>query len=281
MRTALSIAIGTALALTAPLAMAQDAPPTGTGTGDGSLPPPKVTTTVQTQVPVVGAGATAPKPPEDDGVSDHEKFVGHVAVGYLGLTNLPIAPGQGVPNSVNAPVVGVRYWVMERLGLDIGLGLGFASGSTETVNNGVTTTTPAPDIFGMAIHGGVPLVFAHAKHFKFLLVPELNFGFATSKVQQPSAPGAPANPETSHSGVLFSVGARIGSEIHFGFIGVPQLALQATIGFAATSQSRKQSQEINGVTNSASTSSFGLGTTVQSDPWALFANSISALYYFP
>ncbi|MBS2016553.1 MAG: hypothetical protein JST00_26955 [Deltaproteobacteria bacterium] len=258
--------------------MAQDAP---TGTGDGTLPPPKVTTTVQAQVPNAGGQAAAKPKEEDDGVSDHEKVVGHIAVGYLGLTNLPIAPGQGVPASVNAPVVGVRYWLAEKIGLDLGLGLGFASGSTETVNNGVTVTTPAPDIFGMAIHGGVPLVFAHAKHFKFLLVPELNFGFATSKVQPPSAPGAPPNPETSHSGILFSVGARIGSEIHFGFIGVPQLALQATIGFAATSQSRKTSTEVNGVTNSASQSSFGLGTTVQSDPWALFANSISALYYFP
>lgn len=280
MRTALSIALGMALALTAPMALAQDAPPTGTGTGDGSLPPPKVTTTVQTQVPNVGGSAT-PKPNEEDAVSDHEKVVGHVAVGYLGLTSLPIAPGQGVPASVNAPVVGVRYWLAEKIGLDIGVGLGFASGSTETVVNGVTTTTPAPDVFGMAFHGGVPLVFAHAKHFKFLFVPELNFGFATSKVQPPSPPGAPANPETSHSGILFSVGARIGSEIHFGFIGVPQLALQATVGLAATSQSRKTSTEVNGVTNSASQSAFGLGTTVQSDPWALFANSISALYYFP
>jgi len=281
MRTALSISLGLALALAAPAALAQDAPPTATGnpqpdgTG-GTLPPPKVTTTVQTATTTTTpAGPGAPKA-EEDALSDHEKVVGHVAVGYMGLTSIPLAGGGGIPNSVNAPVVGVRYWLAEKVGIDIGLGLGLTSGSTETVAGATTNSVDAPSIFGAAVHGGVPLVFAHQKHYKFLLVPELNLGYASAKEQT-----GPTTPEISHSGLLFNVGARIGTEIHFGFIGIPQLALQASVGLFVASQNRKVSSEVNGVTNSNSATTFGLGTSVQSDPWALFANNISALYYFP
>ncbi len=283
MRTALSIAMGMALALAAPSALAQDAPPTGTGTGDGSLPPPKVTTQVQAQVPGVGGANTgAPKPPsEEDSISDHEKVVGHVAVGYLGLTAIPIdPPAAGASNVVNAPVIGIRYWLAEKVGLDLGLGIGLTSASQESVAGAITNTVDAPSVFGGAIHGGVPIAFAHVKHFKFLLIPELNVGFATA-TQKTATPANPTAPDISHTGFLFNVGARIGSEIHFGFIGVPQLSLQATVGFFVTAQNRKNSFEVNGSTTSNSLSQFGLGTTVQSDPWAIFANSISALYYFP
>src|SRR6185295_17955799 len=82
MRTVLSIAVGMALALVAPAALAQDTPPAG----DGTLPPPKVTT--KTTVETAPAGA---KKEEEDPTSDHEKVVGHFGVGYLGLTNIPIA----------------------------------------------------------------------------------------------------------------------------------------------------------------------------------------------
>lgn len=281
MRTSLSIALGLVVALAAPSAFAQDAPPSGIGADPqpqptepvGTLPPPAVvTTTVQT--PVVAPAAAVV--PEEEPLSDHEKVVGHVAVGYMGLTSVPLAAGGGIPASVNAPVIGVRYWLAEKIGLDLGLGLGFTTGSTETVAGATTTVTDAPGVFGAAIHGGVPLVFAHQKHYKFLIIPELNIGIASATRSQ-----GPNQPDVSHSGFLFNAGARIGSEIHFGFIGVPQLALQASVGLFLAHQSTKQSAEANGVTNSASSSSFGLGTSVQSDPWALFANNISALYYFP
>lgn len=289
MRTALSrvtaIAVGTAVALLAPAALAQDTPPpTPTQPPPEPPPPPRpqVTTTVQAPATGLAPGGNAKAAEEkDEGISDHEKVIGHLAVGYLGLTTLPIAGGGGIPDTVNAPVVGVRYWFAERIGLDVGLGFGLSSGSTESVTGAQTVTTDRPSVFGMALHGGVPLVFAHVKHFKFLTVPELNIGFARA-TEQPAggAPGAQP-PEVSHSGFHLDVGARIGSEIHFGFIGVPQLSLQATIGLFGRIDNRKASSEVNGVTNSVSSSSSGFGTSVQSDPWAIFANNISALYYFP
>lgn len=291
MRTALSIALGMALALAAPSALAQDNPPTGTGAGgtvggtaDGSasLPPPKVTTQVTTPTAPVGGGApvagAAAKPAEEEGISDHEKVVGHIGVGYLGVTDLPIAAGAGgVPTraSVSAPVVGVRYWLAEKIGLDLGLGFGLSSGSTEVVAGATTTSVDLGSRFGMAIHGGVPIVFAHQKHFKFLLVPELNVGFTNSSLEP--------NPATkvTLSGFRLDVGARIGGEIHFGFIGVPQLALQATVGAFVKREAWKGETEVNGVTSSGSAGTTALGTSVQSDPWALFTNNISAIYYLP
>lgn len=270
-RTALSVSVGLAFALAAPAALAQDTP------ADGTLPPPKVTAQVQTPV---AAKAAAPAAAED-AVSDHEKVVGHIGVGYLGLTTLPLAPGNGIPATVSAPVIGVRYWLAEKIGLDLGLGFGLTSASTEVVNGGNSQTRDAPSVFGAALHGGVPLVFAHEKHYKFLLIPELNIGIAKATFTPNVPPGAPAQPDESHSGFHLDVGARIGAEVHFGFIGVPSLSLQATVGAYVRRDQIKVSSEPNGGTVSSSTGVTSFGTSVQSDPWALFANNISAIYYLP
>src|SRR5688572_22359617 len=87
MRTGLVIALGFAAVLVAPSALAQD-----NGDGSTAVEPPKVTTTVKTTT-TTPAAAAAPK--ADDGVTDHEKVVGHLGVGYLGLTQIPIGSGGG------------------------------------------------------------------------------------------------------------------------------------------------------------------------------------------
>src|SRR5437868_5477871 len=97
MRTALSIAVGMTLALAAPAALAQDTQAGGTGTAGGGveanvgggLPPPKA----KAAAPPT-EGGTAKKEDEDN-TPDHEKFAGHFAVGYLGLTNIPLGGGAG------------------------------------------------------------------------------------------------------------------------------------------------------------------------------------------
>ena len=278
-RTALSIALslGFGLALLAPAAaFAQDTPPPAPA-ADGGLPPPKVTTSTTIQT------ATAPKKEEEDPTSDHEKVVGHIGVGYLGFTNLPIAAGGtgGAPTrgNVPAPTVGVRWWLSEKLGLDLGVGVGITGGSIETVNGNQTVTTDVAGVFGLVFHGGVPLVFAHQKHMKFLVIPELNIGFAT---QTESAAAGTNAADITRNGFHLDLGGRIGTEIHFGFIGVPQLSLQATVGlnFRRDAWKVKQDQP-NGGTNSASVGETAFGTTVQGDPWAVFVNNISAIYYLP
>lgn len=285
MRTALSIAVGMALALAAPAALAQDTTTgtgTATGTAEGTLPPTKVTT--KTTVETTTGAAAAKKVEEEDPTSDHEKVVGHFGVGYLGLTNIPIAAGGPPPalptrQNVAAPVIGVRYWLAEKIGLDLGLGFGLASSSQETITGPTTVSQDRPSVFAIALHGGVPLVFAHQKHYKFLLIPELNIGGATSTETPNPAPAGTG--DISRTGFHLDVGARIGSEIHFGFIGVPQLALQATVGLFARRDAWKSKQDVGNQTNSASVGETTFGTSVQSDPWAIFVNNISAIYYLP
>ncbi|MDB4943755.1 MAG: hypothetical protein JWP97_3289 [Labilithrix sp.] len=278
MRTGLSIALATGLALFAPAAFAQDTPPPATG--DGALPPPKVVT--KTTVETSTAGPRRAE--EEDPTSDHEKVVGHIGVGYLGLTNLPIATGGtgGIParGNVAAPVIGVRYWLGEKIGLDLGLGLGVTGGSTEVVSGNTTTTTDLAGVFGLSFHGGVPIALAHQKHYKFLVIPELNVGFAT-QTETPAANAGGQAGDITRNGFHLDVGGRVGSEIHFGFIGVPQLSLQATVGLLFARNAWKVKQDVGNQTNSASAGETSLGTTVQGDPWAIFVNNISAIYYLP
>lgn len=280
MRTGLAIALGFAAVLFAPAALAQD--------GDGStttVEPPKVTTQVKTTTTTPAAAAPAKV---DDGVTDHEKVVGHLGVGYLGLTQLPIGSAGGTGAGANfagratldAPVIGIRYWLSEKMGIDAGLGFTMFSSSTDAVNGATTTTVDGPAAFGVAVHGGVPLAFAYAKHYKFLLIPEVNVGVTRRGEKQT---GNPAPPDINRSGLRVDAGARVGAEIQFGFIGIPELALQASVGLNFRYQNWKSQQDaannVGEVSVSQSQTSFG--TTVQSDPWALFVNNISALYYFP
>ena len=213
----------------------------------------------------------------DDDSPDHERFVGRFGVGYFGVSQLPIATGNGggggpTAGTVNAPVIGVRWWLQPNLGLDLGIGIGFATGSTEVASGGATTTTDKPSLFGMAVHGGVPLAFAHGRHYSFLVIPEATVGFATGTIKETGA-----NPvDQNLSGFKLDLGGRIGAEIHFGFIGIPELSLEGSVGVYVRREAIKWKRD----TVSASDGTTTFGTNVQSDPWALFVNNISAFYYF-
>lgn len=254
-----TIAATAVVLLTTQSAFAQDAAPTPPAT------PPAAPATV-----------AAPAAKEGAGESDHDKFVGHLGVGYFGVSQLPIAAGggPGVPpaaGTVNAPVVGVRYWLQRNLGIDAGLGFGWTTGSQEVVQNNISTSTDKPSSFGMAFHGGVPIAIAHASHYTFEIVPEALVGFTTGTIK-----GAPGTSDQNLSGFRLDVGARAGAEIHFGFIGIPELALEASVGLYFRRDAFKWSQG----NNSSSDGTTTLTTSVQSDPWAIFVNNISALYYF-
>lgn len=231
----------------------------------------------------------------EDDAPDHERFVGHFAVGYFGISQIPIgtaapapaapaaageqvnAPGEG---TVTSPIIGVRYWLKRGMGIDAGIGFGYQQGgSTTTVVNANGTTTSqnvsnTNNAFAFALHGGVPFALAEGHHYVFEFVPEITFGYATGTVK--GAPTAPPGPDTSVNGLRLDVGARIGAELHFGFIGIPELALQASIGLYLNYGQAGAS--VGGASYSQSQTNFA--TTVQGDPWAIFADTISALYYF-
>jgi hypothetical protein len=215
--------------------------------------------------------------------------VGRLGVTYFDIASLPIAasvadPGNGMPaapaptaiagNTLAAPIVGVRYWLRRNIGIDFGLGLGFGGGSQESVAGSTDTTVDKVSTTGFAVHGGVPIALAHGRHYTFLVIPEFTLGF-TSATYKPIG-GVVAGPEQDLSGFLFDAGARAGAEIHFGFIGVPQLALQATLGLSF----RRTVYKWSSGSNSASDGTNSFGTNVDADPWAIFKDAISATYYF-
>jgi hypothetical protein len=253
-------------------------------------PPAPVTVTSNvTAPPVAPPEAEADKRAE--GETDHDRVIGRFGVTYFDIASLPIAnpilggAGTLTSSTIAAPVVGIRYWLQRNLGIDVGVGLGFAGGSQESVttNAGVTTDTTIDKLSttGFAFHGGLPIAFAHGRHYSFLVIPELTFG-VTSGTLKPTAPAAPPGvnpvtpPEQDLSGFLFDGGVRVGAEVHFGFIGIPELALQASVGLSYRRSVFKWKSDVNSASDGTST----FGTDVQSNPWAIFTNNISATYYF-
>jgi hypothetical protein len=252
---------GSAFAQTADAAPAAAAP----------APPPQpvaadasASTSGSAQVGMALPGA-APQAAAVAGSSDHDAVVGRLAVGYLGRNGVTIPNGVGGGGVVSAPVIGVRYWLSDMLGIDAGIGFGINSSSSEA--GGVDVDGPSSRAF--ILHGGVPLSLASAGHFSFQVVPELNIGFGGASQEM----GAMTN---KVSGFHLDVGARAGAEIHFGFINVPQLALQGSVGARLNMDST--SSTINGV--ESSTSAFSFGTTVGDNPWNIFTSNVAALYYF-
>jgi len=248
------------------LAQTADAPAATT-----PAPPPQpvaaessasASTTGSAQVGMALPGAT-PQAAAVAGASDHDAVVGRLAVGYMGRT-MAFSPlgGAGIP----VPVVGVRYWLSDMVGIDAGVGFGIASGSTDAANG---TSTDDPSFHAFMLHGGVPLSLASAGHFSFQIVPEMNLGFAGSSVTPPMG-----GDETSVSAFHLDLGARAGAEIHFGFIGVPQLSLQGSVGLRLNMDSTSDDPGDGG------SSRFSLATTVGDNPWNIFTSNVAALYYF-
>jgi hypothetical protein len=293
-------------------AFAEAAPPAGPATVappplPAPLPPPPLAPSPPTPAPVV-VHTVVPEPPpvvepavapapkrEDEGAPDHERFVGHFGVKYFDVTALPIAnpvpvTGSGAPqpgagtstpitsSTISAPVLGVRYWLKGSLGIDVGLGIGLGGGRQEAVNGAVGTDSKAEKTgtWGLALHGGLPIALYRGRHYSVLVIPGFTVGGSGGTYKPPSVGGAPAAPQQDLSGFLFDIGAQTGAEIHFGFIGVPELALQATVGLSYRRTAYKWKSDVN----SASDATDAFGTSVQADPWAIFTNSISATYYF-
>ncbi|MDX2053328.1 MAG: hypothetical protein SFV15_13100 [Polyangiaceae bacterium] len=226
------------------------------------------------------ASAQTPAPAPAPGASDHDSVVGHLGVGYLGRRGMLIGT---LGNEVQAPVIGVRYWMDSQMGIDAGLGFSSTSGSTEVSGGGVSVKADSPSNTAFILHGGVPIVLSNGKHYSFQITPELNLGIGSGSSEQ--VQGGVAL-KTDTSGFHLDLGARAGGEVHFGFMGLPEVSLLANVGLALAhdSVSTEGPQGVmNGVpgpTVKNSASQLGIGTTVGNSPWSIFTSSVAALYYF-
>ncbi len=110
-----------------------------------------------------------------------------------------------------------------------------------------------------------------------MLVPELSLGFASGSLPNGSN-------DSQFGGFLLNVGMRAGAEVHFGFIGIPELSLQASVGlglgFQSTSSDICESQSSCNNSTQTSNSVLSLSTSVGSRPWDIFLGNISAIYYW-
>jgi hypothetical protein len=173
----------------------------------------------------------------------------------------------------DAPVVGMRYWLDPMLGIDAGLGLLLQTGAQKTDPGAVSVDRQGFTVF--ILHGGVPLALAGSKHFTFEVIPEMNLGFASSTL---TAAG-PGGVDIDLSGFHLDVGARAGAEVQFGFIGIPELSLQAGIGLALNYDRVKATTKTTPEASTTITQT-ALGTSVGDNPWNIFTGNVAALYYF-
>lgn len=206
------------------------------------------------------------------GDSDHDAMIGRLGFGYMGRFQIPFPGGD-----LSAPAIGIRYWIDQMIGLDLGLGLISTAVSSKNINGPVTTTVDDASVFGTIIHAGVPLSLASGRHFSFQIVPELNIGFATSTEEVPNGNGR----EINLQGFGVDVGARIGGEVHFGFIGIPELSIQGNVGLLFATRSTKTSATGgNQPEVTAERTDTIITTTVYDDPFKLFTSNVAVLYYF-
>lgn len=235
-------------------------------------------TNQQTQAGMALPTATNANPPA--GNSEHDDMVGHLAVGFMGRSTIPYGLYNGDATlRAPVPVIGVRYWFDTMVGLDVGAGLWIGSTSTEvSVPNAASVSTDGPKPTAFVLHAGVPLALASSRHFAFEVIPEANFGYA--KVSQDAA--LTADNITKQAGTHLDVGARVGGEVHFGFIGIPQLSLIGSVGLRFNYDSLTYETTAPGAPGATrtSTSAWDLSTTVNESPWNIFVSNVGALYYF-
>lgn len=215
--------------------------------------------------PIVSA-ATPPATPSGDATSDFDVDARRWAVGYSGVSS--VSTGR---IALVIPAIGIRYWANQTVGLDLALGLGWAGGSVDS--GGLSMDKNA--LFGILFQGGLPVALSTHRHVSFQVIPYLTLAHG-----QTSSGTGPTKVDVN--GLRLDVGARVGLEVFFGFIGIPELALSATIGaqFEYTrAHSEGSSTAIEGADATTDTT-YGFITTVQNNPWDLFTSNVAARYYF-
>jgi len=183
------------------------------------------------------------------------------ALGYAGVSQVPTGAG-----TLTVPAIGVRYWASPSTGVDAAAGVSWTGGSTEA--GGVSTDKNSQ--FGIIVQGGVPLALSVHRHVNFEVIPYLTFAYGKSST------GTGAT-EVDFYGLRLDVGARAGFELFFGFIGIPQLALSATVGLQFE-YVKLHAAAPGG--NATSDNTTAISTTVQNNPWDIFAGNVAARYYF-
>jgi hypothetical protein len=185
--------------------------------------------------------------------------------------------GGAAPLPLTIYTVGLRRWTTEPLGpfrnwgYDLGIGLNYSRSSITQPQTGTLTTTDGPSTSGFGLHAGLPLAITLHQHAVFELVPEADIIWAKETI-----PALTSASTTRYSGYSARLGARAGFEIFFGSIGLPQLAIEASLGAALNYGSVTSS--IGAIERS--TRQWGFSTLRGKEPWSIFTGSVAAMYHF-
>ncbi|HLK89133.1 MAG TPA: hypothetical protein VKZ18_04510 [Polyangia bacterium] len=220
----------------------------------GALPPPPPAPPPE----VVAAPAPVEARPAAD--TDFDVNLRRWGIGFAGVSLVPTGAG-----TATVPALGLRYWLNPSYGVDVALGLSWTGGSTDVAG----TSTDKNSVFGVIAQGGIPFVLSAHRHVNFEVIPYLTLAYGLTSTGTGAA-------ETDFNGLRLDVGARAGFEVFFGFIGIPELALSATVG--AQFEYQRLNQSAAGT--SATDTTLSISTTVQNNPWDIFTGNISARYYF-
>lgn len=210
-----------------------------------------------------------PPPP-----SARERRGGTVGVGYLGLSSMtPLGLSLGGLGGLGAliprnqvPLLGVRWWLRDaRLGLDFGVGVMMSTGTESIAFAGL----PSLQVVG---HVGLPIAVASTQHVIVLLAPEFRAGLSTTT----------SGGSNEATGSLLEVAVRGGVELFFGFIGVPELSLEAAVraGVAREAQGFSFLSPLGPGGGTTSFETYRFATSLSGDAGSIIASSLSLKYYF-
>jgi hypothetical protein len=166
--------------------------------------------------------------------------------------------------------------------LELGLGFNVQSGSSarEIPNPDPTLArteeSDAPSTSAVAAHLSLPISMYSIGHFNLLLLPELDIGYSSASYSAFEVSTSGEELDLSLKGLLVGAGARIGAELSFGFLEIPQLALQTSFGLRV--EYRRHKGSIGDAEMVLSDTAFG--TSWYDDPWELLAGNIAMMYYF-
>jgi hypothetical protein len=243
---------------------------------------------VRSAVAALALAAALPAPaqgkPTAGRSASSEESDGERAMGGWALVVFNTRPFE-FPNTGGAPpipltvyTVGLRHWTtgswgrFPNWGLDLGVGLAYGRSSVTQPQTGRLVTSDGPSTSGFGFHAGLPLAVRHHRHATFELVPEMDLIWASESLP-PQTPGGDA---TEYRGWSLRAGARAGFEIFFGFVGLPQLAVEASLGAAVTYD--KISSKVGPIERSVR--QWGVATLRGSEPWSIFTGNVAAMYHF-
>jgi len=194
------------------------------------------------------------------------------------VTTLEHALPDGETSENSLPLIGIRHWAASKgWGWQLGVGASHHSGTSSDSTPGQDNVDD-PTVWNMGLHFGLPIAVYWDDHYTFLVLPNVNGGYATWR--QLDNDNTPGDQGASGNTWSLSGGVRVGAEVHFGFIGVPMLTLQGTVGADLVWQRARVETVEDGREVTRGRWGLDLRTANFNDPWALFTNSISALYYF-